>query len=129
MAETITWISAREELPDADLTVNVATEGCDEPTWLGYYDGAGQWYDTDANPINVTHWAEMLKGPNHSADEGHQPMKALPDLPFQHRSFPNYTDNQRRYIRIGWNGVLKILRERVTLAGADVNASRGGEQG
>lgn len=62
LTETITWIPVAEGLPDADLTVQVVTEGCAEPTWLGYLDG-DVWRDVENTEIVVTHWADMLKGP------------------------------------------------------------------
>jgi hypothetical protein len=62
MFETINWRPVAEGvLPDADLTVLVTTEANDEPVWLGFY-ADGQWFDTDATPITVTHWAEMPAG-------------------------------------------------------------------
>lgn len=63
--ETITWRSVAESLPDADLTVHVALKGDDEPTWLGFFDGDA-WHSIDGMPFaaQVTHYAEMLKGPH-----------------------------------------------------------------
>lgn len=62
LTETITWHPVADGLPDAELTVNVATESCEEPVWLGCFDGA-VWRDTEGMEIKVTHWAEMLRGP------------------------------------------------------------------
>lgn len=61
LTETITWHEAAEELPDADLTVLVKTKGCEEPVWLGYFNGA-DWLDVDNMQISVTHWADIPKG-------------------------------------------------------------------
>lgn len=63
--QRITWIAVGTNLPDADTTVLVATKGCAEPVWLGYY-GDGEWFDTDAMRIEVTHWAPMPQSPNPS---------------------------------------------------------------
>jgi hypothetical protein len=61
--ETITWRPvAPESMPDADLVVNVAIVGGEEPVWLGAFDG-DVWRDTEGMQINVTHWAPMLVGP------------------------------------------------------------------
>lgn len=59
--EVITWIEAARELPDADLTVLVRTRGCEEPVWLGFWDGEG-WRDIDTIPIQVVRWCELPKG-------------------------------------------------------------------
>jgi hypothetical protein len=60
--ETITWNQVSSgQLPDADLTVLVETQGCAEPVWLGYFDGS-DWLDIEGTPITVIRWAEMPKG-------------------------------------------------------------------
>jgi hypothetical protein len=63
ITETIKWTPVAEALPDADLTVLIATLGCEEPTWLGYLDGE-QWRDIDGSAVEVTHWAELMQGPH-----------------------------------------------------------------
>lgn len=60
--ETIRWIPAGERLPDAEMSVMVATTSDTVPVWLGWYDGE-QWLDSEAVPISVTHWAEIPGGP------------------------------------------------------------------
>lgn len=60
--ETITWNAVGDRLPDADLTVLVAIRGCDEPIWLGYFDGDG-WLSIDGTVIDVTNWSDMPSGP------------------------------------------------------------------
>jgi hypothetical protein len=60
--QAIEWIPVGRQLPDADTTVLVATRGCNEPVWLGYY-GDGQWFDIDATRIQVTHWAQLPESP------------------------------------------------------------------
>jgi hypothetical protein len=62
--EILTWIPVAERLPDADMTVCIAIDNADEPTWLGFLDG-DEWREVDGSPVGgtVTHWAEMLKGP------------------------------------------------------------------
>jgi hypothetical protein len=63
LTETITWRPvAPESMPDADLVVNVAIVGGEEPVWLGAFDGEA-WRDTEGMQIDVTHWAPMLAGP------------------------------------------------------------------
>lgn len=64
-AEVIDWIPVAERLPDSELTVLVAFDGADEPTWLGFHDGH-VWHDacTGAEFVDrATHWAEMPAGP------------------------------------------------------------------
>lgn len=61
-SELITWIPVEQSLPDADITVHVALANNDEPTWLGHFDG-DQWIDVSGTPVEVTHWAVMLAGP------------------------------------------------------------------
>jgi hypothetical protein len=67
--ETITWRDAARSKPEGDATVLVRCTGTWEPVWLGWFDGE-QWFDTEATPVEVTHWAEMPKGPTPSADPG-----------------------------------------------------------
>lgn len=71
LVELVTWVPVTERLPDADLTVNIALELSGnvgvadfdgEPTFLGYWDGE-RWLDTSGTTVNVTHWADMLRGP------------------------------------------------------------------
>ena len=61
LTETVTWIPVAIDLPDADTTVNVQTIDCNEPVWLGYWNGEC-WNDVEGVPISVSHWAPMLKG-------------------------------------------------------------------
>lgn len=61
--ETITWRAVADGLPDAELTVLIHNRAHQEPVWLGWFDGAGQWFDTEATPVVVTHWADMPEGP------------------------------------------------------------------
>lgn len=61
LTETIHWHEATEQLPDADLTVLVRTEGCAEPVWLGYHDGEA-WRDTEGAEIAVLRWADLPAG-------------------------------------------------------------------
>lgn len=60
-SESITWHPASAP-PDADLTVLVETRNCSEPVWLGFYNGAGQWYDTENTAITVVRWADLPRG-------------------------------------------------------------------
>lgn len=64
MIETICWIDATEQLPDEDLIVLIRTTSTTEPVWLGYLD-AGHWRNADGmlTADTVTHWADMLEGP------------------------------------------------------------------
>lgn len=64
VTESIEWIPITEELPDEDLIVMVHAEVADgESVWPGYLD-AGEWRSCDGGRFRgVTHWAEMLKGP------------------------------------------------------------------
>lgn len=62
--EFITWIYVSERLPDAELTVNIATPYLDEPTWLGFHDG-DSWYAVDGRRLedgDVVAWSPMLVG-------------------------------------------------------------------
>jgi hypothetical protein len=62
--ESVIWQPvAPDNMPDADLVVNVAIEGGEEPIWLGSWDGEC-WRDTEGMEIRVTHWADMLQGPS-----------------------------------------------------------------
>jgi hypothetical protein len=69
--ETLSWIAVTEQLPDVETTVLAYAPGCDEPVWLGYYDGV-DWLTVDAMlyseqdeiDADVTHWAAMPKGPS-----------------------------------------------------------------
>lgn len=49
------------DFPDADLTVIVRTRGCEEPVWLGFWDGE-EWRDSEGQPIDVIRWTDMPKG-------------------------------------------------------------------
>jgi hypothetical protein len=63
--ETLTWYSA-DAPPDADTTVLVFAPGCDEPVWLGYFDG-DSWFEIggaeygNAEELadHVTAWAPL----------------------------------------------------------------------
>lgn len=57
--ETIEWISVEDDLPDAELTVLLASGECIYP---GYFDGMTWCYDTGGH-ADPTHWAEMPEGP------------------------------------------------------------------
>jgi hypothetical protein len=65
--ETITWIPAAEQLPDAELTV--LCSGAETGVFDGFLDGTDEagkpvWRDVTAMPVyDVTHWAELPKGP------------------------------------------------------------------
>lgn len=61
--ETITWIPIGEGPPDADTTVLISfDERHAEPTFAGFYDGAG-WFDVTGMPVEgVTGWADMPAG-------------------------------------------------------------------
>lgn len=61
LTESLTWWTPDERMPDAELTVLVETEGCEEPVWLGFHDGEC-WRDTDGMQIGVKRWADMPKG-------------------------------------------------------------------
>lgn len=61
LTETITWRDAGPDLPDAELTVLVRTEGCGEPVWLGFHDG-DVWRDTEGAEIAVIRWADLPQG-------------------------------------------------------------------
>lgn len=58
------WIPVAERLPDADLTVLIATDPAhhSEPVWLGFHDGEA-WREVNGEPAFVTHWQEMLEPP------------------------------------------------------------------
>lgn len=62
-AEAIDWHPIEQGPPDADTTVMVSLDDShDEPTWLGFYDGA-TWRDVGGMPIKgVTDWADMPAG-------------------------------------------------------------------
>lgn len=58
------WISVKAALPDDDITVLVATIGCDEPVWLGWYESeSNSWCAVDATPIKVSHWMPLPEEP------------------------------------------------------------------
>lgn len=62
MQSVITWIATDVELPDDSITVLVALESSDEPTWIGYYDSAeDDWFNCDGMRFKaaVSHWAEL----------------------------------------------------------------------
>lgn len=61
LVETIIWQDAPSSLPDADLTVLVRTKNCEEPVWLGFWDGE-VWRDTECVQIEVVRWADMPVG-------------------------------------------------------------------
>jgi hypothetical protein len=58
------WIPITESLPDADLTVLVATDPAhhSEPVWLGYLDG-DTWREANGEPAFVTHWRALPEPP------------------------------------------------------------------
>lgn len=61
--ETITWIAAADRLPDDDRNVLQTAPGA--MVWPGYCVN-GAWYSADGCAYaagEVTHWAEMPKGP------------------------------------------------------------------
>lgn len=62
--ETINWIDVNEELPDEMLTVLLKTPSPGEPVWPGWLEN-GHWIYADGSQVwyNVTHWAEMPRGP------------------------------------------------------------------
>jgi hypothetical protein len=59
--EPITWHEVGEQLPDADLTVLVRTEECEEPVWLAFFDGE-VWLDVEGTAITVVRWADLPTG-------------------------------------------------------------------
>ena len=65
MSETITWIDAETQKPDADLLVLIARYGKDVS--IGSFDdgdGGDQWRcEHGAVVKDVTHWAELPLGP------------------------------------------------------------------
>jgi len=70
--ETLVWYSA-DAPPDADTTVMVFAPGCDEPVWLGYFDGeswfeigGAQYGNAEELADAVTAWAPMPGGPIYS---------------------------------------------------------------
>lgn len=70
--ETILWQSA-ERLPDSDLSVLVYAPACDEPVWIGFYDGDG-WVSADGAMYRKGHvkaWANLPAGPDATSDVTH----------------------------------------------------------
>lgn len=71
--ETLSWISAAEQLPDSDTTVMVHAPKASEPVWLGYHDG-DSWFSVDGSEYGneeeliaeVVAWAEMPMGTGRS---------------------------------------------------------------
>ena len=68
--ETIEWISAFDEKPDAEMKV-VVLDDLDD-LWLGYHDGAEWWIYADAGLVTVSSdgggimaWA-ALEGPRNA---------------------------------------------------------------
>lgn len=60
----IDWTDCDQEMPDDDVIVLVAVDGCSEPVWFGFYDSSiGEWKNTENIPIDVTHWAELPEPP------------------------------------------------------------------
>ena len=59
--EMITWFDCAESLPDDDTTVLVALPSGE--TWVGWHQDR-RWPDAStAGEIEVTHWADMPRGP------------------------------------------------------------------
>jgi hypothetical protein len=68
-AETIVWVFASEQLPDAETTVLLYSPGADDPVWFGYLDYMDfipLWRDVSGMPMltPVTRWADLPKGPS-----------------------------------------------------------------
>jgi len=64
LEETITWHDLPGKLPDADTTVLVHVPECDEPVWLGWYDGV-YWFGVDGVEFEdgqVKRWANLPTG-------------------------------------------------------------------
>ena len=62
LREVIEWHEVSEQLPDVDITVMVHAPDCDEPVWLGWYDGA-TWFAVDASELRaVDRWAHIPTG-------------------------------------------------------------------
>jgi len=61
MNETITWLDANAEKPDADITVLLFNESASSPVWPGYWDGES-WQYAEGGDASPTHWAEMPCG-------------------------------------------------------------------
>ena len=63
-APEINWISVKDELPDEELTVLIATTDPEQPVFVGYLDqGIWRW---DAFPLSngqITHWSELPEPP------------------------------------------------------------------
>ncbi len=64
--EVVVWKSVGVEMPDDDITVNLAMvdKSGNRSTGQGWHDGE-RWVAIDGYPLSdeVTHWAEMLAGP------------------------------------------------------------------
>ena len=56
------WTNINDEMPDADMMVLVACPECDEPVWLGYFDG-DEWRTADGGVVTVTHWMDLPEPP------------------------------------------------------------------
>lgn len=58
------WIPITESLPDANLTVLIATDPAyhDEPVWFGYLDADG-WKEVSGEPAFVTAWQDLPEPP------------------------------------------------------------------
>jgi hypothetical protein len=64
--ETITWHLASVDLPDAGLSVLMYLPAASDPIYMGYWDDDDQAWVHDCGmrvKQEVTHWAEMPKGP------------------------------------------------------------------
>jgi len=63
LRQLVEWIPvASGKLPDDDTTVMIALADDDEEWWLGYLDG-DTWRNVEGRPVEVTHWAHMVAGP------------------------------------------------------------------
>jgi hypothetical protein len=65
------WTPVSEQLPDADLSVLIATDTSvhHEPVWVGYFDGE-TWREVNGEPAFVTHWMPFPDPPNSDAAQG-----------------------------------------------------------
>lgn len=58
----IRWVRVPAELPDAEMTVLIATPDEDEPVWLGYFDGR-DWRTVEGRLVRATHWSTLPEPP------------------------------------------------------------------
>lgn len=63
--ESLFWYDAKQIKPDATITVLVFDATADDPVWMGYWDDdVEEWYSVHHMTLeNVTHWAELPRGP------------------------------------------------------------------